>query len=67
MGTAIMTIGAIAAWLILKPPAPPTGYIGRDGQYDVYCGYVPDGHAGADYVCERQDAVRLLPGDSDED
>ena len=39
----------------------PTGYVGRDGAYDVHCGYKPDGMNGTDYTCVRKPAQYVDP------
>jgi hypothetical protein len=55
----LIAIGAVlVAWWILQPGLP-TGYVGRDGKYDVYCGYKYDGLGGSDYDCEREPATYL--------
>jgi hypothetical protein len=57
---AFIAIAAFVAWVIYSSfGGPPTGYVGRDGQYDVYCGYKPDGTGSANYDCERTPAVYL--------
>ena len=60
--TAILGLGAVIVWCVfgnLCGPGLPTGYVGRDGPYDVYCGYRPNGTNSSEYECTRELATKL--------
>jgi hypothetical protein len=56
----VWIVAGVAILILVFSHGPEVGYQGRDGKYDVYCGYKPGPFPGdSDYECVREPAKKF--------